>query len=88
MVQIVAFKTVVSCNNFLNAKRWYKLINDFFFSKIDDDDDDFGDNDTTGLNGSIKSREEKRRLSHTAAEQKRRNAIKVSLNYTVNSNVS
>ena len=34
-----------------------------------------------GSYGLNKSREEKRRLSHTAAEQKRRNAIKVTLEY-------
>ena len=46
----------------------------------DDDDDDFGDNEASGLNGSSsKSREERRRISHTAAEQKRRNAIKVKI---------
>jgi len=31
----------------------------------------------SGLSSNSKSKEEKRRLSHTAAEQKRRNAIKV-----------
>ncbi len=41
-----------------------------------DDDDDFMDND--GGSADPKSKEERRRLSHTAAEQKRRNAIKVS----------
>jgi MAX-like protein X len=42
-----------------------------------DEDDDFGDNDSNpNLFGLNKSREEKRRISHTAAEQKRRNAIK------------
>lgn len=48
-----------------------------------DDDDDFGDNESSAnlfgsSNGLNKSREEKRRQSHTMAEQKRRNAIKVS----------
>lgn len=38
----------------------------------EDDDDEFDEMDM-----SSKSREEKRRLSHTVAEQKRRNAIKV-----------
>jgi len=62
-------------NTPMAAKRHFSGSNSSL-QNSDDDDDDFGDNDTTGLNGSIKSREEKRRLSHTAAEQKRRNAIK------------
>lgn len=51
--------------------------------KIIDDEEDF-DNESSmysGQNGNMNSnkvsRDEKRRLSHTAAEQKRRNAIKV-----------
>lgn len=45
----------------------------------DDDDDDFADStmDLSQSDLANKSKEEKRRLSHTAAEQKRRNAIKV-----------
>ncbi len=40
----------------------------------DDDDDDY---DEHGKSTRIQSKEEKRRISHTTAEQKRRNAIKV-----------
>ena len=44
----------------------------------DDDDDDFESTmDMSQPDYANKSKEEKRRLSHTAAEQKRRNAIKV-----------
>lgn len=44
------------------------------FKKIkDDEDEEYEETDIMA-----KSREEKRRLSHTVAEQKRRNAIKVS----------
>lgn len=44
-----------------------------------DEDEDYGDEAASTLGGYNypKSKEEKRRLSHTAAEQKRRNAIKV-----------
>jgi hypothetical protein len=43
-----------------------------------DEDEDYGDEAASTLGGyNPKSKEEKRRLSHTAAEQKRRNAIKV-----------
>lgn len=47
----------------------------------DDEDDEFGDStlDMSQSDLANKSKEEKRRLSHTAAEQKRRNAIKVRL---------
>ncbi|RNA20403.1 hypothetical protein BpHYR1_037755 [Brachionus plicatilis] len=49
----------------------------------DDDDDEFADMDTSQGGTLSKSKEEKRRLSHTAAEQKRRNAIKVRANFTM-----
>lgn len=47
----------------------------------DDEDDEFADSnlDVSQTDSVNKSKEEKRRLSHTAAEQKRRNAIKVRL---------
>lgn len=62
-------------NTSMAAKRHFSGSNSSL-QNSDDDDDDYNDNDTTNLTGSTKSREEKRRLSHTAAEQKRRNAIK------------
>lgn len=48
-----------------------------------DEDEDYGDEAASTLGGYNypKSKEEKRRLSHTAAEQKRRNAIKVGFIY-------
>jgi hypothetical protein len=49
-------------------------------SDNDDEDDDLMDTDNNSMNSSFmdaKTKEERRRLSHTAAEQKRRNAIKV-----------
>lgn len=43
-----------------------------------DDEDDYQETTNGSIHEADRSREEKRRISHTAAEQKRRNAIKVS----------
>jgi len=58
-----------------------------FYFTIKDDEDDYNDTANNSLFDTDRSREEKRRISHTAAEQKRRNAIKVIDSYkTVNKN--
>ena len=58
--------------NYLKETKFSKIL---YFKTIlfliEDEDDDYEEGSTPT------SREEKRRLSHTAAEQKRRNAIKV-----------
>ena len=48
-----------------------------------DDDDDYQDTANGSIYDADRSREEKRRISHTAAEQKRRNAIKVNIHYVI-----
>lgn len=51
------------------------------FEFYTDDEDDYQETANGSIHDTDRSREEKRRISHTAAEQKRRNAIKVSVRF-------
>ena len=67
--QLVVFKIAV----IINQLKRIDILNHLFYYFLEDEDNDYEEN------SSLTSREEKRRLSHTAAEQKRRNAIKVNI---------